>query len=1104
MLKKISKIKRFLTAILVVAMLLTNNLGVLEALAVDEPPKTNLELSAVLVVNNDDGVVDAGEKFRYTLQYTVPNLTDSQYTGALLAFTLPDYVVLTTDSNGKYEISGPDFNSVTYNDITKEYTVIFNTPLPMNAANTLNIDMKTKNLVTPDDIVLDFSKNFTFQTQFQEGDKSQRVELPVRAGTVKTNAESTWNITKENITENDGYNYIKVVDENGVVTFEVTYRIQVKDLGGVDRLGRLGFEYYQVIDTLPTNLPTDGEAIEVKDVKLVRSTGAVALTDAEYSITEEDGHPVSITFNTYDVIKEGDTFGVGETSQYLEIGDITDTTYEYTVVYPYPPYTTPGDQPEITVHNLKNTVVLDYKLFGQDRATGTDDAEATIGAYEDNVVKADVSVKKYVQFKDEERELLDSDAAAKYNFTGANAVKFTLYTDEACTKVAYNTTRVPMQEIGVDENGVATFEDIRKGTYYIKEVSAHSGWANGATVKVVIDDNGTVSYPNGSDVVNTASTINAVEFTKTGTDAYGDTDNALGGATFTLSNATYTDTATSDANGRVRFDNVPDGTYTLAETAISTELANKGYEVSSETYEITVSGGVVYTPDLSGSNIYKNESTKGILKITKVDAQNNDTKLPGAIFEVYGPYTTSAAANADKNNPSAPKAATLTTDASGNATSGPLPNGYYVLVEVKAPTNYTAGAPEVVWVKAQVDNESYTIENNPQAKVYFTKKGAEYSGAPIVQELAGTQFEIYDASENRLYGVKDSEGNYTDVSTDSTGREAVTIVTRLDPTGVSVSNSVTLSPGTYKYKETAVPSPFVAKNEFVSFTVGQVAPAAGSNEWNTTQTFTVNNYLEYGQIRIVKTADDGATTETALNGAVFGVYASEADANADKNRLDTITTGTYNVNGVEVNGIGYTDVQLELNKTYYVKEVTAPGGYALNTTVKEVTLTSADKLVEWECENKRTVSIEITKTDSVTGAKLQGAKFGLYSAPNNSSKLTEATTNKNGVVTFGNLDPNTTYYYKELTAPTNYVITDGGFNEITTGSTGANATVRASETNARKATFKLHKEKENGANFGSVTFKLISVSDSTKDILADTNNLLGGTSKTTDSSGNAS
>ena len=70
----------------------------------------------------------------------------------------------------------------------------------------------------------------------------------------------------------------------------------------------------------------------------------------------------------------------------------------------------------------------------------------------------------------------------------------------------------------------------------------------------------------------------------------------------------------------------------------------------------------------------------------------------------------------------------------------------------------------------------------------------------------------------------------------------------------------------------------------------------------------------------------------SLEGAVYGLYASEANAASDSNRLKTLTTNT--------NGKSNT-VQVKVG-TYYVKEITAPAGFALDTTIHSVTVTSAN------------------------------------------------------------------------------------------------------------------------------------------------------------------
>ena len=70
----------------------------------------------------------------------------------------------------------------------------------------------------------------------------------------------------------------------------------------------------------------------------------------------------------------------------------------------------------------------------------------------------------------------------------------------------------------------------------------------------------------------------------------------------------------------------------------------------------------------------------------------------------------------------------------------------------------------------------------------------------------------------------------------------------------------------------------------------------------------------------------------SLEGAVYGVYASEANAKSDTGRLETLTT---NASGKSAT------VKLKVG-TYYVKEITAPADFALDPAVHSVTLTAAN------------------------------------------------------------------------------------------------------------------------------------------------------------------
>lgn len=146
-----------------------------------------------------------------------------------------------------------------------------------------------------------------------------------------------------------------------------------------------------------------------------------------------------------------------------------------------------------------------------------------------------------------------------------------------------------------------------------------------------------------------------------------------------------------------------------------------------------------------------------------------------------------------------------------------------------------------------------------------------------------------------------------------------------------------------------------------------------------------------GKLCIKKTSANPAITDNnscySLKGAEYGVYKSESDAKADKNKVKTLTT--------EESGWSNT---VELDEgTYYLKETKAPKGYALNSEVKSVSV-KANNTTQYGTNNELKdypqsdpVSIVLGKVDKETNknkpqgsASLAGAEFtvkfykGLY------------------------------------------------------------------------------------------------------------------------------
>lgn len=172
-----------------------------------------------------------------------------------------------------------------------------------------------------------------------------------------------------------------------------------------------------------------------------------------------------------------------------------------------------------------------------------------------------------------------------------------------------------------------------------------------------------------------------------------------------------------------------------------------------------------------------------------------------------------------------------------------------------------------------------------------------------------------------------------------------------------------------------------------------------------------------GKLCIKKVSANTAITDNnscySLKGAEYGVYKSESDAKADKNKVKTLTT--------EESGWSNT---VELDEgTYYLKETKNPKGYALNSEVKKVSV-KANETTQYGTNNELKdypqsdparillgkVDKETNKNKPQGSASLAGAEFtikyykGLYDSDPAKSGQTPARswvlkTNENGFAT---------------------------------------------------------------------------------------------------------
>lgn len=153
-----------------------------------------------------------------------------------------------------------------------------------------------------------------------------------------------------------------------------------------------------------------------------------------------------------------------------------------------------------------------------------------------------------------------------------------------------------------------------------------------------------------------------------------------------------------------------------------------------------------------------------------------------------------------------------------------------------------------------------------------------------------------------------------------------------------------------------------------------------------------------GKLCIKKTSANPAITDNnpcySLQGAEYGVYKTEADAKANKNKVNTLTIGKYDSSDKYKDWSN--EIELDAG-TYYLKETKNPKGYALNNSVVSVVVKANES--SWIGSNGEfkdypqadPVGILLGKVDKETNknkpqgsASLAGAEFtvkyykGLY------------------------------------------------------------------------------------------------------------------------------
>ena len=567
-----------------------------------------------------------------------------------------------------------------------------------------------------------------------------------------------------------------------------------------------------------------------------------------------------------------------------------------------------------------------------------------------------------------------------------------------------------------DANGIALFENVEPGSYYVEEIIAPDRYVLNTTrypVQLRSNETATVTIPNDP--------YTGIEVTKV------DANNGqkLAGAFIRLKHISTGQEYSGEtgADGKVYFGLIPPGNYYVEEVQ-----APFGYVLNDTRYPLELKTGELATLTLPN---YRKDG----LYVRKVD--ENGKPIAGAVFEL--------------RRGSGEVLLRDTTDSNGLIYRGYLVTDTYVIEEIQAPVGYLLDEnnPQSIYIDETNDNKEYvvTFVNKKKPSIQITKVDAN---TPTIK-LQGAIFRISEQGGSKTWDI-------------TTGFDGTALLENLEISTTYVVEEIQAPTGYVNsgYKETIVLNECRVHTITVSngmkpkLRIEKINEATGGRLPGAVFRVTKKGGAEY---KDVTTGIDGTATVENLEAGWYEVTEIRAPSgyvldstpreievipgetavlSVNNSRKPTLTLRKIDEqsgNGlpgavlrVSQGGISYQDVTTGADGVavlsdmapgwYTVTEIQAPSGYILDATPRYIQLKAGEN-AELVIQNQRKPTLTIVKIDDVTKQLLQYAKFRV--SIKEGKTLGEYVTDENGEIFLDGLDP-ALYVIEEIQAPDGYII----------------------------------------------------------------------------------